>query len=287
MASSEPPALSDALPWHVINPDSWNVRAETEPFPKLPGLPHTSETCLEERQEVPSASSGTTSAIGKGVQRAMQQAHTDDSNAGQSAEQFEEPPGAKNQGRPARIKNHTKNTQTVRSSASFNSPWIIERKNDGLVFCLSNLMARSTNKLHSRNVPNEDIERSRVFELYKLHAVRHEVNEGDTLVIVDYPPPPARASLRLDCFGTAYNSQQFRVHSDKLLATGSSVFTEMLGPTRQFRVLRRRKLVNKLPEGVKYVLDLTPPQEGDDLVMAMTELSLTPGIVKCRCHRDR
>jgi hypothetical protein len=33
-------------------------------------------------------------------------------------------------------------------------------------------------------------------------------------------------------------------------------------------------------EGVRYLLDLTPPSEGDELVFQMTELSLTPGILK-------
>jgi hypothetical protein len=129
-------------------------------------------------------------------------------------------------------------------------------------------------------MPDDEIQSSRIFELYKLQAVDFELRDGDTLVFVDYPSPNGRTSSILDCYGTAYRSRQFRVHSEKLLATGSSVFKEMLGPTRQFRIQRRRKVVNKLPEGVKYVLDLTPPSEGDDLVCAMMELSLTPGIMK-------
>jgi hypothetical protein len=39
-------------------------------------------------------------------------------------------------------------------------------------------------------------------------------------------------------------------------------------------------MVNSVPEGVKFLLDLTPPSEGDDLVFQMTELSLTPGLIK-------
>jgi hypothetical protein len=119
-----------------------------------------------------------------------------------------------------------------------------------------------------------------MFELYKLQAVNFELKDGDTLVFIDFPLPPSRPFFTLDCYGTAYSSRQFRVHSEKLLATGSSVFKEMLSPTRQFRIQRRRKVVNKLPEGVKYVLDLTPPSEGEDLVFQLTELSLTPGIIK-------
>lgn len=167
----------------------------------------------------------------------------------------------------------------VSPGSSFNSPWVIQEKPE-LVIITQTHPSTLTNDRGRRAMRDEDINSSRIFELYKLHSVQHELREGDTWVFVDFPAPPARAALRIDCYGTAYGSRDFRVHSEKLLATGSSVFKDLLGPTRQFRTLRRRKLVNKLPEGVKYVLDLTPPQEGDDLVFQMTELSLTPGIIK-------
>lgn len=125
-----------------------------------------------------------------------------------------------------------------------------------------------------------NIEAARRFELYHLHSVGFEMNTGDTLVIIDFPNRSTATQNQADCNGIAYRSQQFRVHSHNLLDTNSAKFAEMLAPTHQFRTLRRRKLVNKLPEGVKYVLDLTPPSEGDELVFQMTELSLTPGITK-------
>ncbi|CAJ0549286.1 Ff.00g028990.m01.CDS01 [Fusarium sp. VM40] len=124
----------------------------------------------------------------------------------------------------------------------------------------------------------QDIEDTRNFELYRLHSVRFELNQGDTLVFIDYPTH--NSIDHTDCNGIFYKSQELRVHSDKLLETGSSKFAEMLGPTYQFRIQRRRKMVNKLPEGIKYLLDLTPPSEGDELVFQMTELSLTPAITK-------
>ena len=43
----------------------------------------------------------------------------------------------------------------------------------------------------------------------------------------------------------------------------SPVLAKLFGPTEQFRFLRRRKLVNKLPSNIKYVIDLTPPSEGE------------------------
>ncbi|KAF4987396.1 hypothetical protein FGRMN_10393 [Fusarium graminum] len=130
----------------------------------------------------------------------------------------------------------------------------------------------------ARLMPQEEIEQTRNFELYRLHSVRFELNQGDTLVFIDYP---AYNNINhTDCNGVIYKSQEFRVHSGKLLETGSSKFTEMLNSTYQFRIQRRRKMVNRLPEGIKYLLDLTPPSEGDDLVFQMTELSLTPAIIK-------
>lgn len=127
---------------------------------------------------------------------------------------------------------------------------------------------------------NEEITAARNLELYRLHTVEFELTKGDTLVFVDFPPVTNSLARQTDCNGRSYQPQKLRVHSEKLLATGSSKFIDMLSPTYQFRAQRRRGLVNKLPEGVKYVLDMTPPFEGDDLVFQMTELSLTPGITK-------
>lgn len=81
----------------------------------------------------------------------------------------------------------------------------------------------------------------------------------DTLVFIDYP----NSARFAEYVGLA---TPFRVHSANLLKTGSRVFRELLSPTKNFRAIRRRKLVNQLPEGVKYVIDLTPPDEGDEAV---------------------
>ncbi|KAH0496840.1 hypothetical protein TgHK011_004184 [Trichoderma gracile] len=126
----------------------------------------------------------------------------------------------------------------------------------------------------------DEIQSSRFAEACKLRVVEQELNTGDTLVFVDFPNVSRRRSRQTDCYGVPYSSQKLRVHSQKLLATGSAKFAEMLSPTYQFRIKRRKKLTKDLPEGVKYVLDLTPPSEGDDLVSQMTQLSLTPGIIR-------
>ncbi|OAR01175.1 hypothetical protein LLEC1_04385 [Akanthomyces lecanii] len=125
-----------------------------------------------------------------------------------------------------------------------------------------------------------DFRQENVVERFKMHFAEIELNDGDTLVFVDFPEPGRGKPPPVDCDGVPFRSQKLRVHSEKLLATGSSRLADMFQPTYQFRIVRRRKLVNKLPDGVKYVLDLTPPSEGDEMVFQITELSLTPGIIK-------
>ncbi|KAF1736789.1 hypothetical protein CRV24_002399 [Beauveria bassiana] len=139
----------------------------------------------------------------------------------------------------------------------------------------------STLPLHLQPQIMQDVPyRQRIaIQRYKMHFTEVEFNEGDTLVFVDFPEP-SKGDIPVDCEGAPFRSQKFRVHSERLLATGSSKFAEMLQPTYQFRIFRRRELVKKLPEGVKYVLDMTPPPEGDEMVFQVTELSLTPGIIK-------
>ncbi|PNY29944.1 Uncharacterized protein TCAP_00145 [Tolypocladium capitatum] len=126
-----------------------------------------------------------------------------------------------------------------------------------------------------------NIKFARNMDLHMVHSTEFELNTGDTMVFVDMPSIPKDPRKQADCDGTAYRSQKFRVHSEKLLATGSSKFAEMLRPTYQSRIRRRRKMVKELPPGgIKYLLDLTPPSEGDELVFQITELSLTPGVMK-------
>ncbi|EGX92918.1 hypothetical protein CCM_04290 [Cordyceps militaris CM01] len=110
---------------------------------------------------------------------------------------------------------------------------------------------------------------------FNKHFTEVEPNKGDTLVFIDLPNP-TNDKTPVD----GDDVPLFRGHSEKLKATGSSRFEDMFQPTYQNRIQRLRKLVNKLPEGVKYVLDLTPPSEGEEMAFQVTELSLTPGIIK-------
>jgi hypothetical protein len=98
--------------------------------------------------------------------------------------------------------------------------------------------------------------------------------EGDTLVYITYPGD----SKCFDSTGFEISATPHRVHSSRLLATGSKVFEKLLGPTDQFRILRRKKLMKTLPRGISFVLDLTPPDEGDEAVELTAELSCSFGV---------
>ena len=98
--------------------------------------------------------------------------------------------------------------------------------------------------------------------------------EGDTLVYITYPGD----SKCFDSTGFEISAAPHRVHSSRLLATGSKVFAKLLSPMNQYRIVQRKKLVGNLPPGINYVLDLTPPDEGDEAVELISELSCSLGI---------
>lgn len=69
--------------------------------------------------------------------------------------------------------------------------------------------------------------------------------------------------------------------SERLRATGSSVFTEKLSQEAQEQVRRRldRDAKPRIhAKYVKYVLDLTPPSEGDELAAQVVDLSLSDSV---------
>jgi hypothetical protein len=107
------------------------------------------------------------------------------------------------------------------------------------------------------------------------------LSEGDTLVFIDYENSfvSGKPQKTWSCHGVQWKSQMFRMDSKKLLATGSSEFAKMLGPTYQFRILRRRNLVNRLPKGVRFAIDLTPPLLEETSAMHVAECSLTRNMI--------
>ncbi|KAJ5686937.1 hypothetical protein N7536_009556 [Penicillium majusculum] len=91
---------------------------------------------------------------------------------------------------------------------------------------------------------------------------------ADTMVFIDPSPETIRSKLPL-----SPQTVPHRIHSEKLLATGSAYFKRLFNPQMQTRVRKRRGLAGKLPDGIRYVLDLTPPTLEEDAVIFLTELS--------------
>lgn len=113
-----------------------------------------------------------------------------------------------------------------------------------------------------------------------LEAPRLDVRNGDTWIFIDAPAQqPEQDNDSYELY--IERSREPKVmHSASLLALNSSYFQKAMGPTAQHRVLRRRGLVGKLPPQIKYVLDLTPPSEGDEAVYLLSELCCSEGVTK-------
>ncbi|MCJ1335345.1 hypothetical protein MMC09_000613 [Bachmanniomyces sp. S44760] len=101
---------------------------------------------------------------------------------------------------------------------------------------------------------------------------------GDTYIFIDPPSrQPEQDELAYKYFSNRYKNP-FCMQKSKFSALNSHFFEKAFSPTAQFRTLRRRGLVGKLPWHIKYVLDLTPPLEGDEAVYVTTELCCSDGV---------
>ncbi|MCJ1378571.1 hypothetical protein MMC17_001670 [Xylographa soralifera] len=120
-----------------------------------------------------------------------------------------------------------------------------------------------------------------IAEMQQTRAVdlkRLNMPDGDTLAFIDAPAQqPDQDDFTYKQIQARYLNP-FRIRSSTLKSLCSPFFDFLLSPTAQFRVLRRRKLVNSLPYGIKFVLDLTPPNEGDDAVRLTENLSCKTGV---------
>jgi hypothetical protein len=101
------------------------------------------------------------------------------------------------------------------------------------------------------------------------------LDRGDTLVLIKYPNnQPA-----YDATGFPLRNLH-RVHSKKLLATESEVFKVLLGSEwLNHRAAKRAGVFPGLPEGIKFVIDLTPPEEGDEALQFTADLSCSAGVL--------
>ncbi|CAL8578442.1 hypothetical protein XPA_004227 [Xanthoria parietina] len=103
-------------------------------------------------------------------------------------------------------------------------------------------------------------------------------SDGDTFIYID---PPAKQPEQTERMYRNYVERYKRplvIRSTRLQALHSPFFDKLLGPTAQYRTVRRRGLTGRLPPGIKYVIDLTPPSEGEDAAWLMTELCCVEGV---------
>ena len=102
--------------------------------------------------------------------------------------------------------------------------------------------------------------------------------DGDTWVFIDAAPKqPEQDQVDYEHY-VKRCSAPIRLNKATLMRLNSPPINSAFGPTFQYRLLRRRKLVDKLPEGIKHVIDLTPPNEGDDAVWLISSLSCSEGV---------
>lgn len=103
---------------------------------------------------------------------------------------------------------------------------------------------------------------------------------GDTFVFVD--PPAQQPEQDNDSYQryTARYKAPMLMKKQFFMELGSNFFESVFGATYQHRVVRRRGLVGKLPDKVKYVVDLTPPVEDEQAVYLTEELSCSDGVRK-------
>ncbi|GFF70904.1 hypothetical protein IFM53868_00423 [Aspergillus udagawae] len=108
------------------------------------------------------------------------------------------------------------------------------------------------------------------------------LDNSDTLVFIDSPPRSSTNSILPASRGYVPH----RIHSRKLLQTNSPFFKKLFNPRTQARIVKRRGLTDGLTNGLKYAIDLTPPTEGEDAVITITELSCPLGIrTWSRCQK--
>ena len=102
--------------------------------------------------------------------------------------------------------------------------------------------------------------------------------KGDTWIFIDAPSKqPEQDSVDYD----RYKRRSLNPHvmqKDILIKLNSPIINKALyDPREQARTLRRRDLLKKLPRQIKYVLDLTPPSEGEEAVWLTASLCCPTG----------
>ena len=145
---------------------------------------------------------------------------------------------------------------------------------------LNGSVRAKTGDPQQKSLPNLDDIVKNLAVQKALEVPRIHVLNGDTWVFID--PPPKQPEQNDDSYLRYVERSRApkTMSSTTLLALGSPYFEKAMGPTAQHRVLRRRGLVGKLPPPIKYVLDLTPPSEGEEAAYLLGELSCSRGVTK-------
>ena len=102
---------------------------------------------------------------------------------------------------------------------------------------------------------------------------------ADTLVFID-PPQKQPEQDQSDYEYYVKRYERPVPMRKEILINHSQLLTSAFSPTAQFRIVRRRNLVKQLADSpnIKYVLDLTPPTEGEEAVFLTTELCCSEGV---------
>lgn len=118
----------------------------------------------------------------------------------------------------------------------------------------------------AKRVPNRDSN--------AVQYSKSQLHEGDTLVVVRFP----NNTPVYDAIDGFQLSDRHRVHSTKLKAASPEFKRLLEDQWQQHRAQRRNKLVGKLPKGISYVLDLTPPEEGEEALNLTADLCCSLGL---------
>ncbi|KAI1489483.1 hypothetical protein F5X96DRAFT_612300 [Biscogniauxia mediterranea] len=108
-------------------------------------------------------------------------------------------------------------------------------------------------------------------DIFRVQRVNFEMQHGDTMVVIKFPDLEFA-----DCNGEEWVTKKFFMDLSKLLGTGSSVFKQLLSDDSQKQIIRRLGLGDDLP--CRYVLDLTPPTEGEESAAMLIQASLSSAV---------
>lgn len=136
-----------------------------------------------------------------------------------------------------------------------------------------------TNKASDKQVVRQTIENC-IEDMFAQSAIDFPVirdSQGDTFIFID---PPAKQPEQSDVNYHRYilsHKDPILMRSERL-ANASPILRQLLSPKCQERTLRRRQLEGKLPAYVRYILDLTPPAEGDAAASLTATLCCPEGV---------